>query len=298
MTISGRADSDGFEPGFRNVTLDNIRSYYTESADDYRTMWLNPRNLAMHFGFQENNAISHSASLLNANRIIADIAQIGAEDRVLDAGCGLAGSSLWLARERQARVIGIALGADQVDAARREARRRKLSNKAQFLVADFTVLPFQAGSFDAVWAQESLCHADDKAAFLAEAARVLAPNGRLVVADFMLKSTRHGAADRKLLEEWFAGWNLPGLWTAGQHANGAGVAGLSDICIVDVTHRTLPSHRRLYQLTQRTRPFFELLRLIGFRNHIQTANFVAAVRQYQALKNDCWFYGILSARRP
>ncbi len=282
----------------RKVTNRDIRSYYTHAAIDYWAAWLNGRNLAMHFGYQENNSMGHSASLTNATEVLADIAKVSAGDRVLDAGCGLGGTTLLLASRRRARVTGIALGLDQIGSARNEALRRAVSDGAQFLVADFTVLPFVKKSFDVVWAQESLCHATDKAAFFAEAARVLAPNGRLVIADFMLTRRSISGPDQKLLDEWLAGWKLPDLWTAGQHANAAHAAGLSDIRIQDVTRCTLPSHRRLYQKARTALPIALLLRLTGIRDHLQHGNFVGALRQYETLRKDCWFYGIMSARKP
>jgi tocopherol O-methyltransferase len=281
----------------RNVTHEEIRSYYTDAAVDYWATWLDNRNLAMHFGIQEDSAMDHSVSLSNATEVIADLAQVRADDRVLDAGCGLGGSSLLLASRRRARVTGVALGADQIEQARREARRRSVSERTQFLVADFSSLPFPAKSFDVVWAQESLCHATDKSAFFNEVGRVLTPGGRVVVADFMLRRQQFSGSERTLLEEWFDGWKLPGLWTAGQHRNAALAAGLSNICIRDVTSYSLPSHRRLFQRARRAWPLETLMRLAGLRNQIQSGNFVAALRQYQTLRKDCWFYGILSARR-
>jgi cyclopropane fatty-acyl-phospholipid synthase-like methyltransferase len=282
----------------RKVTNRDIRSYYTHAAIDYWAAWLNGRNLAMHFGYQEDNTMGHSASLTNATGVLADIADVSAGDRVLDAGCGLGGTGMWLASRRRARVTGIALGADQVGSARDEAVRRAVSHRTQFLVADFTVLPFVEKSFDVVWAQESLCHATEKEAFFAEAARVLASNGRLVIADFMLRRRSISGPDQKLLDEWLDGWKLPDLWTAGQHANAAHAARLSDIRIQDVTRCTLPSHRRLYQRARRALPLALLLRLTGVRDRLQNGNFVGALRQYETLRKDCWFYGIMSARKP
>src|SRR5262249_24453404 len=147
------------------VTNSDIRAYYTGTSFDYWAAWLNVRNLAMHFGYQLDDTVSHSESLTNANKVLARVAEIAPGDRVLDAGCGLGGTSLWLAVERKARVTGIALGADQISSAIRASRGRSPGFKLRFLVADFTKLPFRDESFDVVWAQESLCHANDKFAF-------------------------------------------------------------------------------------------------------------------------------------
>jgi tocopherol O-methyltransferase len=279
-------------------THDDIRSYYTQTHLDYRAVWLDGANLAMHFGYHNDDGMGHSASLTNSNKVLADIAQVEPGHRVLDAGCGVGGTSLWLARERRAQVVGITLGADQVGAARREAMRRGSSTTAQFLVADFTALPFPQASFDIVWAQESLCHANDKAKFFQEASRVLRRCGRVVVADFMLKRRSLSTSDRALLAEWYSGWKLPGLWTAAEHVNAVTSAGLSDVSIQDVTANMLPSHRRLYGRARRARPLATLLTLAGLRNSIQQGNLTAALRQYETLASDCWFYAFLVAYKP
>ena len=48
------------------------------------------------------------------NRVLADRAGIRPGQRVLDAGCGVGGSSLWLAEQRGAAVVGITPVASQV----------------------------------------------------------------------------------------------------------------------------------------------------------------------------------------
>lgn len=51
---------------------------------------------AMHAGFYDKTHWWPKTALENANRILAQIANIGPDDLVLDAGCGLGGSSVWL----------------------------------------------------------------------------------------------------------------------------------------------------------------------------------------------------------
>jgi tocopherol O-methyltransferase len=283
--------------GPRKIAIAEVRSYYSSTLPDYKKVWLNGDNLAMHFGYQEDRTTDHAASLLKANEVLADLACIAEGNRVLDAGCGLGGGSLWLAKQRRARVTGIALGTDQILIARREAQRRSLAERAQFMVADFTTLPFASSSFDVVWAHESVCHTHDKSTFFREVARVLVPDGRLVVADFMLRERQRTKADTLLLKQWFDGWKLADLWTAAQHAYTAKAAGLHNISIQDFTPYTIPSHRRLYHRARRTFPVEMALQMAGVRPPMRHANFVAAVRQYQTLCKRLWFYGVLLAKK-
>jgi tocopherol O-methyltransferase len=281
----------------RAISSADVRSYYSETAFDYGALWYNSANLAMHFGYQSSPSMAHSESLGNSNRVLADLAKVKPGDRVLDAGCGIGGSALWLASQRAACVIGIALGTDQIRCANQETKRRSLSAAARFLVADFTAIPFSANTFDVVWAQESLCHTKDKTEFVQEAARVLKPNGRLIVADGMLKRSHVSDREWTLLRQWYDGWKLAGLWTAAQHANAVKAAGFSVVSIQDVTAKTMASHRRLYQRANGMLPLCKLLSLGGLRNSMQTGNAIAALRQYEALRKDCWFYGILLAHK-
>jgi tocopherol O-methyltransferase len=287
-----------FNMGRRKITNADVRAYYRSTLVDYENVWLDDDNLAMHFGYQEDPRTGHATSLLKANEVIAELANICKGDRVLDAGCGLGGGSLWLAKQKGARVTGIALGMDQIRVARREARRRSLATRAKFIVADFTQLPFDTNSFDVVWAHESLCHTHDKLAFFREVARVLVPKGRVVVADFMLRQQQQSRNDSTLLKQWFDGWRLADLWTAAQHAHAAKAAKLCDLCIRDFTPYTIASHRRLYQRARRSFPIETILRMAGLRPPMLHANFVAALRQYQTLRKCLWFYGVLSGRKP
>jgi tocopherol O-methyltransferase len=276
---------------------DEVADYYRDTWIDYFLVWMNGDNLALHFGYQDGTSASHSASLFHANKALADAIALKPGERVLDAGCGLGGSSFWLASHRGAVTTGIALGLDQVRSARREAHRRRLSGLTSFLVADFHRLPFADEVFDVVWAQESLCHSAAKSAFFEEAYRVLRCGGRIVISDFFLRSQAISPAHQAILEEWLGGWKIPFLWTAAQHSNAAKTAGFSSLLIKDVTRCTSHSHRRLYNMATLALPAAVVLKRIGIRNGLQHGNVISALRQYQALRSDCWFYAILSAHK-
>jgi hypothetical protein len=47
-------------------------------------------------GYYDDYIESHEESLLRLNEIVFDIAKIGENDLVLDAGCGVGGSSIRL----------------------------------------------------------------------------------------------------------------------------------------------------------------------------------------------------------
>lgn len=295
MSANNSADATGGRSAF-SWTAATI-AYYEQTLFDYRTVWQNRRNLAFHFGFHDDEHRGHAEALENTNRTLARIGGIRAGDRVLDAGCGLGGSSFWLAQFLGARVLGITLAQSQVDEASRIAARRGLADKVRFERADFTSTPFPTSSFDVVWAVESLCHAEAKGRFYREAARLLRPGGRLVIAEFIRTTRRLDPHAERVVREWLDGWAIPDLDTEREHIDAAAAAGFSDISLRDCTIFTRPSLRRLYRMAALAGPINEALYRLRVRSQTQHRNVIASVRQYQALGTDSWFYGVLSATR-
>ena len=92
-----------------------------------------------------------------------------------------------------------------------------------------------------VWAQESICRAEDKETFLLEAARLLKPGGRIVVGDRFRSARLLDAEEEALLERRLSGWAVPDLPSAGEFARAAVRAGPLDVRVEDATAEAWPS---------------------------------------------------------
>ncbi len=88
---------------------DDIIGYYDQCSQEYDIAWTGKKDLAMHYGFWEPGISKHSDALMNMNRVLANIAVIRKKDYVLDAGCGIGGSSIWIVENIGARVCGITI---------------------------------------------------------------------------------------------------------------------------------------------------------------------------------------------
>lgn len=102
-----------------------------------------------------------------------------ARDRFLDVGCA-SGAAVRAAAARVRRAVGVDLAPAMIE--RAQALAEGLAG-VEFLVGDAEALPFPARSFDALLCSSSFHHYPDPARALAELARVLAPSGRLALAD-------------------------------------------------------------------------------------------------------------------
>src|SRR5206468_3719870 len=80
---------------------------------DYTWFWMSSDSLAMHFGYYDETVRTHDASLLKMNEVLARYAQITSHDHILDAGCGVGGSAIWLARIFGCQVKGITIVPEQ-----------------------------------------------------------------------------------------------------------------------------------------------------------------------------------------
>jgi SAM-dependent methyltransferase len=102
---------------------------------------------------------------------------------VLDVGCGIGSIALDLAPSvLPGRVIGIDADAQQIEVARQAALDRGIDNVA-FATSSVYELPFEAETFDVVYANTVLMYVRDQVRALREMRRVLRPDGLAAVID-------------------------------------------------------------------------------------------------------------------
>jgi cyclopropane fatty-acyl-phospholipid synthase-like methyltransferase len=274
--------------------LRRIREYYEQTWHDYRFLWLSPSNYAIHFGYWDRFTRSHADALLGLNAALASWIGIRPGARILDAGCGVGGSSIWLARRFGAVVVGITPVASQVHRARRIAVEQGVADQVWFAEEDYTHTSFADASFDVIWAVESVCHAVDKQAFYREAHRLLRPGGRLGMVEYMRVARPLPDDGEALLQNWLSGWAIPDLATAEEHRGWADDM-FSDVQLVDITSRVRRSLARLYRMAVAAWPVELALWGLGLRTEVQHGNWRGARDQFRALQNGLWFDAVLTA---
>lgn len=154
--------------------------------------------------------------------LVLDLAGPLAGLRVLDVGCG-DGTYALPAASRGALVTAVDRSDEMLEAARQRAQGA--GAQIRFERGDASRLPFDDESFDVVLAVTVLCFVEDGAPAIDEVARVLAPGGRLVLADLNRWST--WAAWRRMRA--FLGsrtWRNARFRSAGELARVATGAGL------------------------------------------------------------------------
>ena len=155
--------------------------------------------------------------------------------RVVDLGCGVGGSLHYLAGRltAPAALVGLTLSPVQ-------ARLAQTHNPGKIIEGDFLRVPL-AGGADVVYSVEAFIHSPNAEAYLAEAARLLNPGGRLIlIDDFRAESAPE---NHYWLEAYRRGWHASNLQTVPHVDSLARARGLRLIA-----NRHLTPHLRLRAL--------------------------------------------------
>ena len=272
-----------------------IDRYYDETWHDYRWLWLNSSNYAIHFGYWDERTHTHADALNHLNAALAAHVGIPRGARILDAGCGVGGSAIWLARTFDVQVIGITPVSSQVERARGFGVERGVSDRVRFAKEDYLHTSFPDASFDVVWAVESICHAADKAAFYREARRLLRPRGRLGIVEYLRTARPLPDRGEALLHSWLSSWAIPDIATAAEHREWATASGFDEIALIDITPQVRPSLARLHRMASVAWPAARMLRALKVRSITQHGNVRGARDQFRAHRSGLWFDAMLTA---
>jgi arsenite methyltransferase len=126
----------------------------------------------------------HPGGLALTERL-GEALELTSGSRVLDVASGRGASALHLAERFGCAVVGLDLGAANIEAARSAAFFRKLDHLVTFEQGDAEHLPFRDGAFDAVICECAFCLFPDKASAAREFARVLKPSGVIGLTDLV-----------------------------------------------------------------------------------------------------------------
>lgn len=276
--------------------VEDTAQHFEDCHNDYLFAWCNDDNLAFHYGYWDSpKSYEHHQALLNKNQLLYDKVNIQSSDRVLDAGCGVGGSSMWMAKNFKNQAVGVTISAKQVAYAKKQARRKGVEELVDFIQADYCDMPFEDASFDVVWAAESVCHTTRKGDFLKEAYRVLKKGGRLVYCDAFMMQREFDETQWDTMMSFFNGWAVPNLCYCDHFEGLLKEHQFKEITLDYIHEQTIQSAEYMHRVAKRLRPVQNVSQWLGLRSKAQTANFHVGFAQYEMFRNRYAEYCVFTA---
>ena len=279
--------------------LDNVKFYYAKAQKFYEHAWYGGnKGLGLHYGLWDEGVGNRIQAIVKENEVLADLAHIHSGDLVLDAGCGVGGSGIWLSQNRGAEVVGINIAENQLGIAQ-ELKHKFAAEDVVFTEADYHRLPFKSGSFDIFWSLESIEHSDNPELLIQEAFRILKPGGEAVIAGtFMGRGEPTKEQEKQLLVGFQAAGAFNDFRSADNIAWLMRDSGFGKVKNIDVTKLVMPSAREMRIMCQLGLPFARLGHSInGFVSDIMVKNTEWGTYQENLFKEDITSYNILVAEK-
>lgn len=285
------------------LNKNKVKNYYKYADIAYRILWRDKDSLGMHLGFWYKNTKSHKESLLNHNLFMAKISKINSKDIILDAGCGVGGSSIWLYKKFKTKVYGISISKSQIEKARRYVKKENLGDVINFSVQDYSKTKFPNNKFTLIWAQESLPHEDNKLKFLKESYRLLKKGGRLISSDYFSMKKDYSNRERQIMDTFTNGWAMAHFISQSEFIRMTKKVGFKNVKYYNTTKLIEPSLKKLMHAYLFFKPLAEFKPIvkISYFLHLpiktNKANINAVKAGYDAYKRKLWGHGVIYAEK-
>lgn len=227
----------------------DVARYYDENTAPFLAHGEGGDEGVLHRAVWAEGVVDRAGAIHFVHRLILqEIEALGeGRPRILDLGCGVGASLVYLLSRCDAEGFGITVSGEQFDRARR-------SGNAEWLRGDFCRDPLPR-DIDLAYGIESFVHASDGRAFFENVGTSLCPGGRLVLVDDFLER-----GDPRLgpLRDFVWGWHAASLLSAAEVDAAAAASGLrllSERNLTPLLSLDRPRDRALALLVPLVRPF-------------------------------------------
>ena len=172
---------------FRASANNKIRTYYHLLEPLFHLMGDN--NMFLNLGYDDLSKKTIS-SIVDTQKKMVEIVTRGfkKEGRWLDAGSGTGAPACYLANSYPSiNIEGINIVKTQIEKANDLAKNKNCDDRVKFNYGNAQDIPYSDNHFENIYAIESAFHFEDKIKFISESKRVLKLNGKISIADIVIR---------------------------------------------------------------------------------------------------------------
>ncbi len=219
----------------------------------------------MHHGFygiDGNIKKENKQAQIDLINEVINWANIKSAHHILDAGCGVGGSSRYLSKKFDASVLGLTLSNVQAAAAEKYNKAQGLENKVSIMVKDMLTLDKKDGPFDLIWSLESAEHIPDKKALLHLFNSLLETKGKCVIVTWCISSSYGNLTDKQqdLIQKIEKLYHLPPMISLHEYTILMKEAGFINVHSADWSAAVAPFWNAVIRSAIKWKSIFGLLR--------------------------------------
>ena len=265
-------------------TSSALKNYYTNNYFYQNTH-------SYHYPIWNEHTKTYNQAADNTNAVVANALELQKGELVLDAGCGVGGTTAWIAQRHAVAIIGITVVPSQIQRAQEHATMAKVAKRTAFRVIDYTKTPFVNNTFNKIYAIESVCHAKRKQEFIREVYRLLKPGGKLVVLDAFRTQKILTPTDQKVYQDFLDGFVLDNLASQKEFAKNMQEAGFANVRYEDQSKAVGKTLIYYYIVCTLAYPFVSFFEKIGLIKN-SLGHIISARNSKYLIDNAVLTYGV------
>ena len=222
--------------GRARTAVEDVRDYYDQNTARFERYGQGKRTGAIHRAVRPQPTDAERDPLRTLDRLVlAELATLRERFapplHVLDLGCGVGASLVYLASELPIVATGVTLSGVQAARARERVEAHGLEDRIEILEGSYLELPATLPAAALAFSLEAFVHSPDPTAYFQASAERVAHGGLLVVCDDFLSASAAGTAaapsprDQQRLADVRSGWHASSLVSAAEASELAARAG-------------------------------------------------------------------------
>lgn len=202
------------------ITTNSVKTYYDQNTNLFLKFNNSKKAQNIHRSLWKDGIDNLEDALNYSNSLILnEIESLNSNSpKIADLGCGVGASLFYIYPRLQnpKPALGLTLSPVQAKLANNSANELNLQNQILFSEGDFTSVPLENESLEAVYSVEAVCHAVQPEKYFQEASRLLRKGGKLILVDDYVANRTFTKHESKWLKAYIDGWYVPGVRTIEQ----------------------------------------------------------------------------------